>query len=49
MTTPRSYRGALTIEQALKEISEQSGSWFDPEDADACLRLFKGKVYKIGG
>lgn len=45
-TTLRSYRGALTIEQALKEISEESGARFDPGVVDACLRLFREKGYK---
>jgi putative two-component system response regulator len=47
MTTNKSYRDALTIEQALKEISEESGARFDPGVLDACLRLFKEKGYKM--
>ena len=49
MTTNRSYRDALTIEQALNEISKESGARFDPGVVDACLRLFKEKGYKMEG
>jgi HD-GYP domain-containing protein (c-di-GMP phosphodiesterase class II) len=43
MATNRSYRNALTIDQALKGISEESGARFDPGVVDVCLRLFKEK------
>jgi HD-GYP domain-containing protein (c-di-GMP phosphodiesterase class II) len=49
MTTNRSNRNALTIEQALKEISEESGARFDPGVVTACLRLFEEKGYKLEG
>ena len=49
MATNRSYRGALSIEQALKEISDESGVRFDPGVVAACLRLFKEKGYKLEG
>ena len=45
MTSLRSYRDALTIEQALKEIAEQSGARFDPGVVDACLRVFREKGF----
>jgi HD-GYP domain-containing protein (c-di-GMP phosphodiesterase class II) len=47
LTTNKSYRGALTIEQALKKISEESGARFDPGVVAACLRLFKEKNMMI--
>lgn len=49
MTSGRSYRDALTIEQALKEISEESGARFDPGVVNACLRLFNEKGFKMEG
>jgi HD-GYP domain-containing protein (c-di-GMP phosphodiesterase class II) len=49
LTTHRSYRNAFSIDQALKEISAQSCSKYDPEVVAACLRLFKEKGYKMEG
>jgi len=37
MTSDRSYRKALSIEEALNEIKKNSGIQFDPEIVDAFL------------
>jgi len=39
MTSPRSYRGALSREEAADEIRRGAGTQFDPEVADALLRI----------
>ncbi len=41
MASHRPYRAALGIDAALKEIEAHRGSHYDPEIADACLRLFR--------
>jgi len=46
LTTHRSYRNAFPLSEALAEISSRSGSNYDPEVVNACLRLFKEKGYK---
>ena len=43
----RPYRPSLGIEVALHEIEEQRGILFDPEVADAALRLFREKGYQV--
>lgn len=43
----RPYRPALGIEVALHEIEEHRGILFDPEVADAALRLFREKGYQV--
>jgi PAS domain S-box-containing protein/putative nucleotidyltransferase with HDIG domain len=40
MASHRPYRPALSIDQALREISENRGTLYDPNVVDACLRLF---------
>lgn len=40
MSSHRPYRPALGIDKALEEISQNSGVLYDPEVADACIRLF---------
>jgi len=47
MASHRPYRASLGIEAALQEISKNKGILYDPEVADACLRLFHEKDYKI--
>jgi HD-GYP domain-containing protein (c-di-GMP phosphodiesterase class II) len=39
MSSHRPYRAALGMEAALAEVRERSGSDYDPEVADACLRV----------
>lgn len=41
----RPYRPALGIEAALEEIDRQRGILYDPEAAEACLRLFRVKGF----
>jgi putative two-component system response regulator len=43
----RPYRPALGIDKALKEISQNRGSLYDPEVVDACLKLFAEKRFKF--
>ena len=42
MTSPRPYRPAHSVADALAEIEKQSGTQFDPDVADACVRLYSG-------
>ncbi len=43
MSSHRPYRPALGLEKALKEITDQSGTLYDGEVVEACLRLLKNK------
>ena len=43
----RPYRPARGIHAALDEIERNRGTLYDPGAADACLRLFREKAYKI--
>ncbi|MDI6727056.1 MAG: hypothetical protein QMD32_08810 [Smithellaceae bacterium] len=43
----RPYRPAIGIDAALEEITKNRDSLYDPEAADACLRLFKEKRYRL--
>jgi len=47
MSSHRSYRAAKGINAALDEIAQQSGILYDPDVADACLRLFREKRYEL--
>jgi len=47
MISHRPYRPALGMEKALEEISKNRGILYDPDAADACLRLFKEKGFKV--
>ncbi|MCD6296534.1 MAG: HD domain-containing protein [Deltaproteobacteria bacterium] len=47
MASHRPYRPALGIDKALDEISKNRKVLYDPEVADACLRLFKEKEFKF--
>jgi HD-GYP domain-containing protein (c-di-GMP phosphodiesterase class II) len=47
MASHRPYRPALGIEAALEEIEKNKGILYDAAIADACLRLFREKNYKI--
>jgi len=40
VSSPRPYRAAQGIDSALEEISRHKGTLYDPEVADACLRIF---------
>lgn len=47
MGSHRPYRPAIGIDKALAEIEKQRGRLYCPECADACLRLFRDKGYKL--
>jgi putative nucleotidyltransferase with HDIG domain len=47
MSSSRSYRPAISIDESLAEISKNKNILFDPEVVDACLRLFKEKRFKL--
>ena len=47
MASHRPYRPALGIEKALEEIMKNKGVLYDPEVADACLRIFKDKKFEL--
>ena len=47
LTTHKSYRNAYSVEQALEEISNNSGSRYDPKVVAACLKLFKEKGFQV--
>jgi PAS domain S-box-containing protein/putative nucleotidyltransferase with HDIG domain len=47
MASHRPYRAALGIEAALEEIEKNKGIFYDITVADACLRLFQEKGYKL--
>jgi HD-GYP domain-containing protein (c-di-GMP phosphodiesterase class II) len=47
MASHRPYRPALGIETALEEIEKNKGILYDNAVADACLRLFREKDYKL--
>ncbi len=47
MSSHRPYRASLGQQTALAEIESGRGSLYDPQVADACLRLFRDKGYAI--
>ena len=47
MSSYKSYRPALSIDEALAEIIENKNILFDPEVVEACLKLFKEKGFKF--
>lgn len=47
MATHRPYRPALSIEDALKEISKNKGKLYDTKVVDACLKVFKEKKFEF--
>jgi len=47
MASHRPYRSALGINAALEEIEKNKGTLYDNTVADACLRLFREKGYKL--
>ncbi|MBU1711812.1 MAG: PAS domain S-box protein [Proteobacteria bacterium] len=49
ISSHRPYRPALGIDIALDEIEKNKGLFYDIQVADACLRLFREKGYKMGG
>ena len=49
LTTYKSFRNAFPVNEALEKISAHSGSRYDPDVVDGCLRLFRGKGYRFEG
>jgi HD-GYP domain-containing protein (c-di-GMP phosphodiesterase class II) len=47
LTSHRVYRNAYPLNDALEEISSKSGSRYDPEVVDVCLKLFREKGFKL--
>ena len=47
MSSCKSYRPALSIDEALAEISKNKNILFDPEVVDTCTKLFKEKGFKF--
>jgi len=47
MSSHRPYRAGLGIDKALAEIERGRGTLYDPNVADACLKLFRDKSYVI--
>ena len=47
MSSYKSYRPALSIDESLTEISKYENILFDPEVVDACIKLFKEKGFKF--
>lgn len=47
MASHRPYRPGLGVDEALREIREHRGTYYDPEVADACIRLFEEKGYTL--
>lgn len=45
MASHRPYRPAIGIDKALDEISKNKGVFYDPDVADACLKLFRDKKF----
>jgi HD-GYP domain-containing protein (c-di-GMP phosphodiesterase class II) len=48
MTTDRSYRSALPLETAVAEVRESAGSQFDPQVADALIRVVRRESAELG-
>ena len=49
MASHRPYRPGLGIDAALNEIEKNRGIFYDNAVADACLRLFREKGFKLEG
>ena len=47
VSSNRPYRPGLGIGDALSEIERGSGTAYDPDVADACLRLFREKSFAV--
>jgi HD-GYP domain-containing protein (c-di-GMP phosphodiesterase class II) len=47
MSSSRSYRPAIRVDESLAEISKNKNILFDPEVVDTCLKLFKEKGFKL--
>jgi len=43
----RSYRSAMGIEKAIKEILQYRGALYEPAAVDACVALFRDKGFRF--
>ncbi|MCX6568093.1 MAG: PAS domain S-box protein [Candidatus Aminicenantes bacterium] len=48
MLCHRPYRPALSLKEALEEITQQKGILYDAPAVEACVTLFKKKEFKLG-
>lgn len=48
MASHRPYRPAYDIKEVLDEIEKNRGILYDADAADACLKLFRKKGYRLG-
>ncbi len=49
MVSHRPFQVAIGMSQALEEVSKNRGKLYDPEVADACLKLFLEDGFDFGG
>ena len=47
LTSHRAFRSAFSLNEALEEISANSGSKYDPKVVDICLKMFREKGFKL--
>jgi PAS domain S-box-containing protein/putative nucleotidyltransferase with HDIG domain len=47
MASHRPYRAALGIDAAFAELQKNSGTHFDPDVVDSCIRIFKEKGFTV--
>ena len=48
MTTDRSYRAAMSLDEAIEELEANSGTQFSPAVVDALLRVLREDPLTVG-
>jgi putative nucleotidyltransferase with HDIG domain len=48
MASQRPYRSSVGLCEALAEIAQNRGLFYDPEVVDACLQLFRERRFRFG-
>jgi HD-GYP domain-containing protein (c-di-GMP phosphodiesterase class II) len=48
MTTDRSYRTAMSLDEAIEELDANAGTQFSPEVAEALLRVLRADPLAAG-
>jgi HD-GYP domain-containing protein (c-di-GMP phosphodiesterase class II) len=48
MTTDRSYRAAMSLDEAIEELQANSGTQFSPAVVDALMRVLKSDPLAMG-
>ena len=48
MTTDRSYRAAMSLDEAIEELQANSGTQFSPDVVDALLRVLREDPLTVG-